>query len=71
MYLSGRNEKMSKMTAAERKEAKEWSEASERIRTREGWEIYQNARLAGSSPYLQPLRRASRISSRHHSAGLK
>jgi hypothetical protein len=51
MYLSGRNEKMSKMTAAERKEAKEWSEASERIRTREGWKTYQNARLAGSSHY--------------------
>ena len=42
---------MSKMTAAERKEAKEWSEASERIRTREGWKTYQNARLAGSSHY--------------------
>lgn len=42
---------MAKMTPQERKEAKEFSEASRDLRTREGWKTYQAARLAGASHY--------------------
>jgi hypothetical protein len=42
---------MAKTTAAERKLEKEFSEASQRIRTREGWITYQNARRDGDEHY--------------------
>lgn len=40
-----------KMTPKERKDAKEFSEASRLLRTKEGWVAYQSARMSGKGHY--------------------
>ena len=42
---------MAKRTAEDRKLEREFSEASSRISTRQGWVAYQNARMSGMEHY--------------------
>lgn len=42
---------MTKKTAEDRKLEKEFSEASQKLRTKQGWVAYQNARMSGAEHY--------------------